>query len=320
MAVAYLMVYVIILNMKRLAVFKTISIGILLIFCLGCAKPIALDIVIPDRPPEPPKIGKVNIALVLGSGGFRGGAHIGVLEVLEEQGVPIDLIVGSSAGGFVGALYADDPNISSLKEKLISITSDKILDPSWIAALRIPFYPTGIVKGNALRSFLDSRLTAKNFRDLKIPLVIVATNVSNNKVTLLRSGPLIPAIHASSAMPPLFAPVALYKNLFLDGGFVAPVPVSVAKAFDPELIIAVDISKPPSLARVKNTFELTNRALDISFYNLAKVQAEKADIVISPDLTGFGTFDDEYIYDYYLEGRRAAIAVLGEIKEKISKL
>ena len=200
------------------------------------------------------------------------------------------------------------------------LQSRDLLDTSWTLAMKGAFSPVGPVQGLALKKFIVDNMQATRFKDLKIPLVIVATDIKANRAALLRSGPIAPAVHASSAMPPFFSPVHLYQTIYIDGGVIAPVPVKVAKQFNPKLIIAVDISKPPSISILKNAIQLTNRALDISFYKLAASQASEADIVIHPDLMGFGTFEDQYNQEFYLAGRKSALAMLDSIKHAVARL
>jgi len=273
---------------------------------------------IPSIEPTPPELRKVGVALVLGAGGSRAFAHLGALEVLEEEGVPIDLIVGSSAGSLIGALYADHPNAKAIKQRVIHLKKRDLLDPSLSALLLSPLRVTGPVQGNALQGFLLRELKAKNFEDLKIPLVAVATNVDNNHIVLLRGGPIAPAIHASSALPPVFSPVRLYNQTLVDGGIIAPVPVQVARLYHPKLLIAIDISTPPSQLPLYNTFDLIYRSLHISFYELSRMQASKADIFIHPNLSGYGTFEDEYNLQLYEKGKATMRAAMQEIKKALA--
>lgn len=300
----------------------TLSVIILIVSSLGCGgNPPYIKIKVPELPPPVPKQAKpVRVALVLSSGGFRGGAHIGALEVLEENNIPIDLIVGSSAGSFVGAFYADNPNTTALKETLLSAKFEHLVDTSWVRAAQAPFCPTGPIPGRALQQFMLKNMHSRDFNQLKIKLVVVTTSIISNQLEVLQTGPIIPAVHASSALPPYFAPVILYQNTFVDGAVIAPVPVSVAKQFNPQLIIAVDITKQPSLSELKNCFQITSRALDISFYELAKKQASTADIVIRPDIIGYGPFDDGYNMEFYEAGRKAALEKIEEIKQAFLKI
>lgn len=275
----------------------------------------------PELPPPVVKRDKpVRVALVLGSGGFRGAAHVGVLEVLEENDIQVDLIVGSSAGSFVGAFYADEPNALALKQKLLNARYEHLIDHSWVNALCAPFCPTGPVRGKALQNFMLNNMRSRDFSELKIQFVVVTTSLANNKMELLQTGPIIPAVHASTALPPYFAPVHIYQNTLVDGGIISRVPVNVAKEFNPQMIIAVDISKQPSLADLENAFQITSRAIDISYYELAKSQASEADFVIRPDIIGYGTFEDAYNHEFYEAGRTAALKQIAGIKEAFLKI
>lgn len=298
---------------------------IAIVFSLGCAQPQQQKqhpkIRVPEIPPPVAKREKpVRVALVLSSGGFRGVAHIGVLEVLEENNIQVDLIVGSSAGSFIGAFYADDPSAASLKRKLMTARYEQLIDTSLFNVIRAPFYPTGMVRARAFQNFMLDNMTARDFSELKIPLIVVTTSLVNNQLETLQSGPIVPAVHASSALPPFFAPVEIYQNYYVDGAVIAPVPVSVAKSFNPKLIIAVDISKKPSLSGMDNTYQITRRAMDISFNELAINQASAADIVIRPDIIGYGIFEDEYNQEFYEAGRKAALEHIEEIKQAVLKI
>jgi NTE family protein len=287
----------------------------------GCAEQQYCCVKVPDVPPPVAKLSKKpRVALVLSSGGFRGVAHIGVLEVLEENNVPVDLIVGSSAGSFIGAFYADNPSAAALKTKLMHAKYENFIDTSILNTLRAPFAPTGIVRGRALQDFMFNHMRARDFSELKIPLVVVTTSLLNNHLEILQSGPIIPAVHASSALPPFFAPVKIYQNYYVDGAVVAPVPVRVAREYQPDLVIAVDISKKPSMSDLNNTYQITRRAMDISFNELALHQAREADIVIRPEIIGYGIFEDQYNNEFYEAGRKAALAQLDEIKQALLKI
>lgn len=282
---------------------------------VGCSAVKPPNIDIPSTAPKYIMPKNTEVALALGAGGSRALAHVGVIEVFEEEGIPIDLIVGSSAGSLVGAMYADDPCASRLKEKLIRLKKEDLLDPSYKEVFRM----TGLMQGNALEQFLVDELSAECFEELKIPLVAVACNIENNHMVLLRTGPVAPAVHASSALPPVFTPVRLYNQTLVDGGVIAPVPVQVARLYKPKLLIAVDISTPPSKDPLSNAFDFLYRSLHISFYELSRLQTNKADIFIHPNLEGFGTFEDEYNEELYMIGKRAAQKVVPEIKRELRR-
>ena len=284
-------------------------------FLVGCSTVKPPNIDIPATAPKYSMPKKIEVALALGAGGSRGLAHLGVLEVLEEEGIPIDLIVGSSVGSLIGTMYADDPNAARLKTKLIRLKKKDLLDPSYKAV----FAMTGLMPGNALEQFLVKELQSKRFEELKIPAVAVACNVDNNHLVMLRSGPIAPAVHASSALPPVFTPVRLYNETLVDGGVIAPVPVQVARLYKPKLLIAVDISTPPSNDPLTNAFQVLYRSLHISFYELSRLQTNKADIFIHPNLAGFGTFEDKYNEELYVIGKTAARRAVAQIKRELRR-
>lgn len=270
--------------------------------------------------PPVPKIKNVRVAVVLGGGGARSIAHLGVLEVLEENNIPIDLIVGTSAGSAVGALYADDPNIERVRQKILGLKRSEILDASVVDAARGIFSISGPIKGKAYEKFFEKNLINKNIESFKIPFIAMTTDIMNNQSIAIGSGPAAPAIHASSAIPPFFAPVELYGKILVDGGVIEPVPVRVAKTYNPQLLIAIDISSTPEKGKVTNMITLTYRALEISYYELSRMQSKSADIDIHPKLEGYGIFDDNNYHKLYMEGRDAAIKILPEIKKKITNL
>lgn len=314
------MLYIKSISLRIRSIFTRKEVFILLVVLTitGCGYQRHAQIRVPDLPPPVTKpIKNVRVALVLSSGGFRGSAHIGVIEVLEENNIPIDLIVGSSAGSFIGAFYADDPNAKELKIKLMGANYKTLIDTSWLCILKAPFYPTGPIRGRALQDFMLSKMHSRDFEELKIPLIVATTSIIDNRLEPLQTGPIIPAVHASMALPPYFAPVNVYENSLVDGGVLAPIPVALAKQYNPKLIIAVDICKRPSRVQPGNAFQITGRAIDISFYELAQRQASQADIVIRPDIIGFGPFDDEEVEGFYQAGRRAALQQIEQIKQAV---
>lgn len=306
-------------SMFRLRKQQVIIATLLVALLAGCSTVPRPNVHIPKHEPPHKPIKNVKVALVLGSGGARGLAHLGVLEVLEEHRIPVDLIIGSSAGSIIGSLYADNPDALAIKKKVINLKRKDLLDLSVKALFQGIFRLKGPIQGNALEAFMVKELKAKTFDELKIPFIAVATNVKINRLVPLRSGPIAPAVHASSALPPLFTPVELYHHLLVDGGVIAPVPVQVARQFKPKIVIAVDISTPPSKSELYNAFELLYRALHISFYELSRMQSTKADVNIHPNLAGYGTFDEEYNLEFYEIGRKAALAKVEEIKSLLAK-
>jgi NTE family protein len=266
---------------------------------------------------NPHHLKNVDIALVLGGGGSKGYAHLGVLEVLEENKIPINLIVGTSAGSIVGALYADDPHIKRVKKKCDRIDGDLMLTKHYSSALY------GLMRGEYLKSFLGRNLLHKRIEDFSMPFVAVSASLETNQPVLIGAGPVIPAVHASAAIPLLFVPVYAYNQHLIDGGVVEPVPVRAAKLFNPKMIIAVDISTTPqrtkdynklSIFEGYNALGIAYHAAHISYYELAKIQREWADVVIIPDVKGFDYLDGTHKQEMYRRGKAAAREVLSKIR------
>jgi NTE family protein len=293
--------------------------GVAFLFLLSsCGQHIKPD-PYPAQMPVAPKLNNINVALVLGGGGARGVAHGGVIDVLEENHIPIDLIVGSSAGSVIGALYADDPRADQLRSKVITLKKWDILDVNWSAGLKMLWHINGPVQGDALKKFIKQNIHAKDFSQLKIPLIAVTTDINTGETFIIRSGPLAPALHASSALPMLFAPVKLYGRLLVDGGVASPVPVEVAKQFSPKITIAVDIGTTPNNGDVGSVFQLGYRSLHISYYQLSYWQTQQADVIIHPDIHKFSMFADGNNAQMYRAGREAAIKALPQIQALLGK-
>jgi NTE family protein len=178
-----------------------------------------------------------TIGLVLGCGSSRGWAHIGAIEALEEAHIPIDFIVGCSVGAYVGAIYASG-SIHSLKDFVLKMDGKKVFSYFDIVLPR-----SGILNGTKrLRELFSIHTDVQDFSELKIPLMVVATDLETGKKVVLKSGDILEALRASMSMPGLFAPANVKSRWLVDGGLVDPVPVSVARGMGADIVIAVDLS------------------------------------------------------------------------------
>jgi len=181
---------------------------------------------------------KVEVALVLGGGGARGLAHIGILKVLEKNHIPIHLIVGTSMGAFVGGFYAAGTGIALMEELALSV------DRTFVAKMLSPSLSTsGLVDGERVRSYLEEFLGDLHIEELRIPFSSVSTDLTTGEEVILSRGPLADAIMASIAIPALFKPVRYEDRYLVDGGLVNPLPVSVAHRLGADVIIAVNITQ-----------------------------------------------------------------------------
>lgn len=255
----------------------------LVILLAGCAaaRP---NLNIPSTPPPVPN--KLHqhprVALVLGGGGARGMAHVGVLKALQKQGIPIDLIVGASAGSIVGAMYAADPSAGMIKRTVLQASLFDILDLSPSLS--------GPVSGYALQDFLLKHFKARDFNQLQIPFIAVTTDLKTGTTFPIASGPLAPAVNASAAVPLIFHPVNLYGRTLVDGGIVDLVPVDIAKRYHPTVIIAVNVVTDVPSQGPGNIISVYNRAYDYADQRFAEYNMQGADIRIHPQVGQIGMF------------------------------
>ncbi len=182
-------------------------------------------------------LSRKTVGLVLGSGSSRGWAHIGVIEALEKEKIPIDYIVGCSIGSYVGAIYASG-SLESLKEFVLRMDGRKVF-----SYFDVVFPRSGVLNGTKrLKELFSMHTNAKDFSDLKIPLMMVATDLATGKKVVLKSGNILTALRATMSIPGLFAPVKFKDRWLVDGGLVDPVPVGVAWALEADVVVAVDLN------------------------------------------------------------------------------
>lgn len=265
------------------------------------------------KPPPllpPPKPAKV--ALVLGAGASRGFAHIGVLKILESNKIPIHMIVGTSAGSFVGSLYAYGFDAYTLQTMAFSIQRDDIID------LTIP--DNGFVRGEKLENYVNWALKDTPMEKLQIPFYAVATNIETGKEFVFGTGNTGTAVRASCSIPGIFRPVKLSDGTYVDGGVVSPLAIDAARRYGADVVIAVDISSSPANSSPKSTIETILQSIDIMHAKISHMQMGKADIVIRPNVGHIGTADFSKRHEAILEGERATLNALPNINQIISRM
>ena len=179
--------------------------------------------------PSRPKLG-----LALGSGAARGLAHIGVLKVLDEADIPLDFIAGTSMGAFIGAMYASGVPVAQMEQVALEI--------DWLsmAKLLAPVVPTsGLSDGKKLVAFMSQLLPVRDFKDLRLPLAVTATDINTGEAIIIKQGDLLEALHASLAFPGIFSPVRFGKRFLVDGGLCNPIPADAARNLGADKIIGV---------------------------------------------------------------------------------
>lgn len=279
----------------------------------GCTAVPRMDIC--QVPPPLPSFdvpGKIRVALVLGGGGGRGFAHIGVIEELVSAGIPIDLIVGCSAGSIVGSIYADSMDPAYVRRMLLPCCRSELLDISLF------WSRNGFVQGRYLEDFLKRVLRARRFDQLQIPLIVTATDIISGEHIVLGGGDLISSVKASSAVPVMFNPVVVNGRLLVDGGLIDPVPVKIAKEMGAEFIIAVPLFGTLKPECPENIFQMAERTFEVMTHWQNHSFLELADVIIKPNLAGVGVLDDQQNEKIYLAGRQAAWEALPLILEKLA--
>lgn len=266
--------------------------------------PIAAEPVVPLK--------VLHLGLALGSGAARGFAHVGVIQVLEEAGIQPDLVVGTSAGSLVAALYASGKNSAQLRRVAETMEEAEITD--WM----MPILNRGALRGEALARYVNTQVGGRLIEQMKIPLGIVATDLHNGDPMLFRRGNTGSAVRASSAVPAVFQPVKIGAREYVDGGLVSPVPVRQAREMGANVVIAVDISTDPEGSPASDTFQILMQTFNIMGKSLNTVLLKDADVVVRPALMGVKSADFAARRKSIEAGREAMLKALPKLKEVLS--
>ena len=298
--------------MKKIFQILLLGVAIIMVFN-SCSKKFMIVDSPSKQPParilkEPPQV-----ALVLGGGAFHGMAHVGVIKVLEDEGIPIDLIVGTSAGSMVGALYADSPHIDSLVPLALGTSPRDVFDFSLFSSRE------GFVSGKKLQNYLTDNLKVTEIENTEIPYIAVTTDIEKGRSVALRAGPIAPSVNASCAIPGIFEPVKMYGTTFVDGGVLAGIPVSIAMDAKPKVIIAVNIMALDTVVELKNYRTVFERAYSVATHNVNNETLKYADIIIMPDLDGISLMSGKDNKKMYNLGIKAAKEALPELLSILKK-
>lgn len=232
---------------------------------------------VPQGPPPKPRI-----ALVLGGGAARGFAHVGVIRALEQEKIPVDMVVGTSVGSLIGAIYASDLNSFDLEWTAFQLEKDDLFDFGVLTTVT----GMGFAKGDKLEAWVKGHIKTANIEQLRLPFAAVATDLNWGQKVVLDKGSLARAIRASAAIPGVFQPVQHQGKILVDGGVVDNIPVSVARARGADLVIAVDISANVGNTNITNLLGVTLQATNIMFALNVEQAKKGADVLITP--TGIG--------------------------------
>jgi NTE family protein len=265
----------------------------------------------PIPTPTPVQKPPLKIALVLGGGAARGFAHIGVIKALEAQGIVPDIVVGTSAGSVVAALYASGMNGFELQKLALQMEEDMVTD--WTLPNR------GVLKGEALQDFINKNVKNLSIQKMPKPLGVVATDLQSGEMVLFRIGNTGMAVRASSAVPGVFQPVEISGRDYVDGGLTSPVPAESARTMGADFVIAVDISNVIHRDKITGTLDVLLQTFAIMGHAISQHELEDADIVIRPKTAAVSSTDFEGRHLAILEGETAAAAIMPELKAKLAR-
>ncbi|CFY04960.1 Acyl transferase/acyl hydrolase/lysophospholipase [Syntrophomonas zehnderi OL-4] len=255
---------------------------------------------------------KPVVALVLGAGSARGLAHIGVLQVLAEEKIPLDFIVGSSMGAMVGAIYGSGADIYLLDKMAEYLNTSSMLD------VQVPHY--GFIAGKRINAFLQLLTKNKNFDQLNPPVLVVATDLISGERIVFDEGPVAEAVRASISIPGVFTPVRKEQMVLVDGAVIDRLPVEVAQSRGADIVIAVDVTFGPGRkVAINNTLDVILTSLDImQKYHFDMIGCQ-ADILIQPAVGQYASQDFEYAREIIDLGRKAALDKIASIQELLKE-
>jgi NTE family protein len=282
-------------------------IGVVLLICAiglgGCGTlPVAKE-----------RKGPPKVALVLGGGAARGFAHVGVIRVLEQEKIPIHMIVGTSVGSLIGAIYASDPNSLNLEWLAFTIEKEDIFDYSVVHS------KMGPVLGERLEKFIQTKVKAKTLEQMKIPCYTVATDLNSGGTWVFERGSVAKAVRASCSIPGIFQPLELGGRMYVDGGVTNDLPVDVARARGADVVIAVSIQKNIQNPQIHSLVDVILQSISIMGRELVSYKCRDYDVLIEPNVGDVGMTDFSQKKRLVDAGIQAAKQALPRIRKSIEE-
>lgn len=262
----------------------------------------------PPVAPPPPR--KLVIGLALGGGAAKGFAHIGVIKMLEANGIHADVVSGTSAGSVVGSLYASGMDAFAMQQTAISLDEASIRD--------VRLFSGGLVQGQKLQEYVDGLVHHRPIERLRLPFAAVATDLATGQRTVFTHGDTGQAVRASCSIPGVFEPAVIDGRHYVDGGVVSPVPVDAARQLGADFVIAVDISSRSDGTLPTDMLGIVGRSVVIMGRHLGAQELARADVVIRPQVDGIGAADFEQRDRAIMEGEKAALAAMPLIRARLA--
>jgi NTE family protein len=291
---------------------------LLLSACSTFKPPLAVDHLPAWVAHRPLDLGRDPVALVLSGGSARGFAHIGVIKVLEANGLRPDIVVGVSAGSMIGAFYASGMSAAQLEH------AASRLDLSLFNDLTLPalfFLPgeLGLIRGDKLQEFVARQAGNRDIETLPLRFAAVATDLQHGTPVIFNSGDTGLAVRASSSVPVIFTPAEFGGRRYADGQLVSPLPIAAARALGAKVVIAVDATFPPGDAFLANPLSVLFQSLTIATQRIKENELPGATLVITPAMhtsSQFSISDRKMLID---AGETAALRMLPEIKSAFAR-
>lgn len=251
-----------------------------------------------------------KIGLALGSGGARGFAHLGVIKVLRAEGIPIDVIAGSSMGALVGCFYGAGLDIDRLYKLSRAFKRKYYLD------FTVP--KMGFIAGNRVKELIRVFTKGKNLEQLDIPVAVIATDLMTGEKVIFHEGPIADAVRASISIPGIFVPEKQNGRLLIDGGVIDRIPVSVVEEMGADIIIAVDVSPVKATTEITTIYDVIMQSIDIMQMELVANREVRSDIMIRPRVEMFNSRAFTNIEEIVSIGEEEAAKHIPRIKELLS--
>ncbi|CAM3694879.1 patatin-like phospholipase family protein [Mesobacillus zeae] len=252
-----------------------------------------------------------KIGLALGSGGARGFAHLGAIKVLRDEGIPVDMIAGSSMGAMVGCFYGAGLDIGRLYKLSTAFKRKYYLD------FTVP--KMGFISGKRVKELIRIFTQGKNIQELDIPVAVVATDLVTGEKVVFREGPIADAVRASIAIPGIFVPEKLNGRILVDGGVADRIPVSVVREMGADLVVAIDVSHVKANAEILSIFDVIMQSIDIMQMELVSHRKIASDIMIQPRVEMFSSRAFTNIEEIILIGEQETRKRIPEIKQAIEE-
>ena len=268
--------------------------------------PVAIDPTPVPLPAPPP----VRVGLALGGGAAKGFAHIGVIKMLEANGISVDVVSGTSAGSVVGAMYAGGMDAFALQEHAMTLDEASIRD--------VRLFSGGLLQGQKLQDHVNAQVGDRPIERLGKPFAAVATRLDTGERTVFVRGNTGQAVRASSAVPGVFEPARIGGHSYVDGGMASPVPVDAARQLGADVVIAVDTSARATGSTPQHMLGIVNQSIAIMGQRVGAEELGRADVVIRPEVHDIGPADFTQRARAIAQGERAAVAALPQVREAIA--